>query len=86
LRSSATEAHRRRGIHRYYGTTPTEFVADVRLRRAATLLATSTRTVADIAYACGFTSASYFSRRFHEAHGASPRQFRVAARNAFVPS
>jgi len=81
-----SDAHLTRSMRRFYGTTPTEFVADVRLRRAATLLATTTRTVTEIAYACGFTSASYFTRRFREAHGASPRQFRVAARNAFVPS
>jgi AraC-like DNA-binding protein len=80
-----SDAHLARSMRRYYGTTPTEFIADVRLRRAATLLATTTRTVADIAYTCGFTSASYFTRRFHEAHGASPRQFRAAARDAFVP-
>ncbi|WP_130337831.1 helix-turn-helix transcriptional regulator [Micromonospora kangleipakensis] len=81
-----SDGHLARSMRRYYGTTPTEFVADARLRRAATLLATTTRTIADIAYTCGFTSASYFTRRFRDAHGASPRQFRVAARNAFVPA
>ncbi|MFC6016214.1 AraC family transcriptional regulator [Plantactinospora solaniradicis] len=80
-----SDAHLARSMRRYYGTTPTEFIADLRLRRAATLLATTTRTVADVAYACGFASASYFTRRFHEAHGAAPRQFRGAARHAFVP-
>ncbi len=67
-----------------YGTTPTGFVADLRPRRAATLLATTTRTISDIAYACGFASASYFSRQFHEAHGSSPRTFRDAAQRAFA--
>lgn len=80
-----SDAHLARSVRRYYGTTPTEFVADLRLRHAATLLATTTRTISDIAYACGFASASYFSRQFHEAHGSSPRSFRDAARHAFVP-
>lgn len=80
-----SDAHLARSMRRYYGTTPTAFVADLRLRQAATLLATTTRTVADVAYACGFASASYFSRQFHEAHGSSPRQFRDTARHAFVP-
>jgi AraC family cel operon transcriptional repressor len=80
-----SDAHLARSVRRYYGTTPTGFIADLRLRHAATLLATTTRTISDIAYACGFASASYFSRQFHEAHGSSPRAFRDAARRAFVP-
>ncbi|WP_432825061.1 AraC family transcriptional regulator [Dactylosporangium sp. CA-092794] len=79
-------AHLTRSMRRFYGTTPTAFVAELRLRHAATLLATTTRPVTDIAYACGFSSPSYFTRRFREAHHTAPSQFRRAAARAFVPS
>jgi len=78
-------AHLSRSMRRHYGMTPSEFVADLRLQQAATMLATTTRQVTDIAHTCGFGSTSYFSRRFRAAHGVTPRQFRSSARHAFVP-
>jgi AraC-like DNA-binding protein len=78
-------AHLSRTMRRHYGMTPTEFVADLRLQQASTMLATTSRQVTDIAHACGFGSTSYFSRRFRAAHGVTPRQFRNSARHAFVP-
>jgi AraC family cel operon transcriptional repressor len=81
-----SSAHLTRSMRRFYDTTPTAFVTDLRLRHAATLLATTTRAVTDIAYSCGFASPSYFTRCFRQAHRTSPRDFRRAAGNAFVPS
>jgi AraC family cel operon transcriptional repressor len=79
-------AHLTRTMRRFYGTTPTGFVAELRVRHAAMLLTTTTRTVTDIAYSCGFASASYFTRCFRLAYQSSPREFRRSAGNAFVPS
>lgn len=78
-------AHLSRSMRLYYRTTPTAFVADLRLRHAATLLATTDASVTAIAERCGFGSQSYFTRCFHRAHQASPRDFRRRARRAFVP-
>jgi AraC-like DNA-binding protein len=78
-------AHLSRSMRRHYGMTPSEFVADLRLQQASTMLATTTRQITDIAHTCGFGSTSYFSRRFRAAHGVTPRQFRYSARHAFVP-
>lgn len=78
-------AHLARTMRRYHNMTPSEFVADLRLRHAAKLLATTTLPIADIAHASGYHSPSYFTRRFHEAHGVTPRQFRRDSRHAFVP-
>jgi AraC family transcriptional regulator, positive regulator of tynA and feaB len=36
------------------------------------------RTLANIAYACGFTSAAHFTRVFHAHFGMTPRQYREA--------
>lgn len=78
-------AHLTRSVRRHYGSTAAGWVAALRLRHAAVLLSTTTRTVADVASACGFSSPAYFTRCFRAAHGMSPREFRLAARDAFVP-
>jgi AraC-like DNA-binding protein len=84
--ANVSPAHLSRSMRRHYGTTPTAFVADLRLRHAATLLGTTTRPVTDIAYACGFASPSYFTRSFRLAHGTSPREFRQLAWQGVVPT
>ena len=78
-------AHLSRSVRRHYSTTPTTLVTDLRLRHATTLLATTTRSITEIAHHSGFASHSYFTRRFREKHGISPRTFRHRAQRAFVP-
>ena len=46
-----------------------------RLKRAASLLASSGMTVAEIAYEVGFTSPSYFTKCYKEQFGESPTEF-----------
>lgn len=83
--TNVSAAHLSRSMRRHYGRTPTQFVSDVRLRHAATLLATTTATVTEIAYRCGYSSQSYFTRCFQQANGVSPRIFRRQSARAFVP-
>jgi len=83
--ANVSPAHLSRSMRQHYGTTPTAFVTDLRLRRAATLLGTTTRPITEIAYTCGFASPSYFTRCFRAAHRVTPREFRRTARRAFVP-
>jgi DNA-binding response OmpR family regulator len=52
-----------------------EFVRDLRLQRAAQLLAKNGINVADAAYICGFNSLSYFSQCFKEKYGVTPSHF-----------
>jgi transcriptional regulator GlxA family with amidase domain len=56
-----------------------------RLDRAATLLARSNYSVAEIARMCGFGDAFHFSRRFKAAYGQSPLQMRRALQNGATP-
>lgn len=74
-----------RSMRRHYGTTPTAFVVDIRLERAAALLTDTTEPIAAIAARCGFASQSYFSRCFAAAHAMTPRDFRHFAHRGFVP-
>lgn len=78
-------AHLSRSMQETYGVTPTQFVADLRLQHAATLLSSTTASVTEIAYRCGFSSQSYFTRSFRVAHEVSPRAFRDRAVRAFLP-
>lgn len=65
---------------RVLGVTPHQYLVRTRLRRAARLLQEPQRRVTDIAYEVGFADLSNFVRSFHRAAGASPAQFRAAAR------
>ena len=55
---------------------PSAFVRIIRLRQAATLLKQQRyETVAEVAYAVGFSSPSYFTRCFRDAFDAAPTEY-----------
>jgi AraC-like DNA-binding protein len=53
-----------------------QFLTDVRLAHAFLALTETSRSVTEIAFACGFNSVSHFNHRFHAVRGMSPREFR----------
>ena len=57
------------------GYPPNELLRVVRLKRAASLLASTDKTVAEVGYAVGFTSPSYFAKCYKEYFGESPTDF-----------
>lgn len=67
------------------GHTPAETVRRTRLDRAAAMLARSNEPVKRVAEATGFASPYHFSRRFREAFGASPTEFRKQVRAGRMP-
>jgi AraC-like DNA-binding protein len=58
------------------GHTFSELVLERRMRLARTHLMNSTQPISHIAQACGFADEAYFSRRFRQANGMPPGQFR----------
>lgn len=68
-----------RMFRRYLHASPVEYVLRRRIFFAANLLTTTDRSVTDIALACGFSSPSYFTKKFHEIAGAAPLAYRRAA-------
>lgn len=54
---------------------PNELLRQMRLKKAASLLASSEMTVAEIAYEVGFSSPSYFTKCYKEQFGESPTDF-----------
>jgi len=62
---------------RMVGCSPTRFVADQRLQRAAQALrAHEDRTVTQIAFDAGFSDAAFFARCFRRHFGVTPSQWR----------
>lgn len=54
------------------GKTPVELLRKARLMKARTMVTTTDRSIAEIAYATGFTSPSYFNKCFKDEFDVSP--------------
>lgn len=67
------------------GTTLTDFIHQVRMRRAITLLNASSLPVTAIATACGYNDINYYIRRFKKTYGISPKQYQKAIHPAAPP-
>lgn len=57
-------------------TTPNNYLLQIRLAHAKTLLVKSTMPISVVAGDCGFNSQAYFSDCFKKQFGATPREFR----------
>lgn len=71
----------RRQIERLFrqemGRSPARYYLEIRLDRARHLLIQSTMPVVEVAVACGFVSASHFSKCYREVYARSPQQERA---------
>ncbi|WP_276372250.1 ATP-binding protein [Chryseolinea sp. H1M3-3] len=56
-------------------TSPSEYIHDLRLQRAAKLIRAKADNVAQIGYAVGFNEQSYFAKRFRKKYGVSPTEY-----------
>jgi AraC-like DNA-binding protein len=73
-----SEAHFSREFRRAFGETPHQYLLTRRLERAAALLRTTDRTVAEICLAVGLRSVGSFTTSFGRAYGLSPTAYRAA--------
>jgi signal transduction histidine kinase/ligand-binding sensor domain-containing protein/DNA-binding response OmpR family regulator len=53
----------------------TEFIRSIRLREAIKLISNGKYNISEAAYETGFSSPTYFTRRFKEYYGKSPRKY-----------
>ncbi|MFC6487296.1 GlxA family transcriptional regulator [Nitratireductor sp. GCM10026969] len=71
----------RRQIERLFrqemGRSPARYYLEIRLDRARHLLVQSSMPVVEVAVACGFVSASHFSKCYRELYARSPQQERA---------
>jgi AraC-like DNA-binding protein len=85
-----SRAHFSREFRRAFGESPHGYVLTRRLERAAALLRTTDRSVADICFSVGLQSVGSFTSSFTRTYGASPTAYRAAfppaADRALVPA
>ena len=68
-----------RKLKQTMGVTPQDLLREARIKRACQLLRTSNKTIAEVAYACGFSDPKYFSRSFKQSTGQSPTEYKNAS-------
>jgi transcriptional regulator GlxA family with amidase domain len=66
----------RRLCLRHHGTAPMQYLTRLRMRRAAALLATGDRDIAQVGQAVGYANAFAFSTAFRRHHGVPPTRLR----------
>ena len=64
-------------MKRFFGLTPSQFIAKTRIAAASRLLRETDQSVAAIGLACGFYDHSAFTRTFRAMTGVTPTQFRM---------
>lgn len=65
-----------RSFKRYNGATPMQYILNLRITNAKTLLRTTTYPVSEIATIVGYNNPLYFSRLFKKQTGLAPSEFR----------
>jgi len=87
--SGYSRAYFSRAFRTAYGVSPREYLITRRLERAASLLRTTDRSVAEVCHAVGLTSVGSFTTAFTRTYGRSPTTYRQehppAAAYAVVP-
>ncbi len=63
----------------YVGTSPADFKLAVKLERAFHYLVSGDMPIEEISDICGFSSSSYFRKKFYSAYGKTPSQVRKGA-------
>src|SRR5213592_222695 len=85
-----SRAHFSREFRRAFGESPHAYLLTRRLERAAALLRTTDRSVADICFSVGLVSVGSFTSSFTRKHGRPPTAYRAsfppAADHALIPA
>jgi AraC-like DNA-binding protein len=85
-----SRAHFSREFRRAFGESPHSYLLTRRLERAAALLRTTDRSVADVCVSVGLQSVGSFTTTFTRTFGASPTAYRAAfppaAQHARIPA
>ena len=83
MKMSRASVHRR--LKQATGKSIPQFIMEIRLGKALGMLQQKTGTVAEIAYAVGFGSATYFNKCFHDHYGISPGEVMKGNHHVKIP-
>ena len=75
--TSMSSASFKRKFNSIYGTSPNKYITSKRLEKAQTLIRTTELRISDIAFDCGFSDLSYFSKVFKNHFNISPSDLRT---------
>ena len=70
-----SRVHLHRKMKELTGQTPHDFIRNIRLKKAATLLGSGNMNISEVMYSCGFSNAASFSTVFKRMYGMSPREY-----------
>ena len=70
-----SRVHLHRKMKELTGQTPHDFIRNIRMKKAASLLSAGDMNVSEVMYACGFSNAASFSTVFKKMYGMSPREY-----------
>src|SRR5881409_3069953 len=88
--AALSRAHFSREFRRAFGESPHAYLLTRRLERAAALLRSTDRSVADICFSVGLRSVGSFTTSFTRTYGRSPTAYRAefppAAADALIPA
>ncbi|MDD5599477.1 MAG: helix-turn-helix domain-containing protein [Victivallaceae bacterium] len=82
--SGRTQEHLTRSLRKYYNETPTAYINQLRVRKAAQELLYTRKDIWNIMSDCGFNNYSYFLKCFNRNFGMTPRQYIKVNRRVFT--
>ena len=75
-RSGLSPSKLQEGFKLMQGTTVTDYIREVRVRKAEDLIKNTDLNISEVVYSIGFTSRSYFSKIFKAKYKCSPKQYK----------
>lgn len=70
---SRMNLHRR--LHAIVGKTASEFIREIRIKRAGQLLASGSKRISEVMFEIGISSNAHFNKYFKEMYGMSPKEY-----------
>src|SRR4029079_11790470 len=71
----------RRWFHREVGSSPSDYVTQLRIERSKQLLTQTDQSITKIAMELGYNTSAYFTAVFHRETGMTPTEFRRQLRD-----
>lgn len=75
-----SEVYMRQLFRQQLGTSPKQYILELRVERAKMLLRKGSMSVKDVAEACGFVTSNHFCRMFRDITGQTPGEYRRMSR------